>query len=426
MITVKYEAQPMAVKYEAQPMAEWEIANGIIVDEISAKEGLNIHIENSRIKSISDKTKDISRINLNGLYVYPGLINSHDHLLGSYLPKVGNNSPYLSWLAWDNDLKSSAVFAERQQLATEQLYLLGAYRHLLCGVTTIMDHIPHQINAPFIDTLPVKLIKNYKLSHSICSYSLGWGKNIKLEYADAERNNAPYVTHLAEGFDTESLESLALLENSEGLGSNSVLVHCLSFSDEDIRKIKQKNASVVWCPSSNLHIFKKTTDIKKFLDMGINVCLGTDNPLSGSLNIFAEIKIARDFFMQTYGEELPAKTIFKMLTTNAARALKVETSLGRIEAGKSADLLVLKNRFDDPWQNLCQAEMDDVRLVVIDGKPVYGDISLKSFFDLFGEDFEIIKIGSSEKIIKGSPGSLLESIYKTLGYKKNLAFLPIV
>ena len=41
--------------------------------------------------------------------VLPGLINAHDHLIGTFQPRVGFG-PYLNWLQWDNDLKRSAVF----------------------------------------------------------------------------------------------------------------------------------------------------------------------------------------------------------------------------------------------------------------------------------------------------------------------------
>ena len=161
------------------------------------------------------------------------------------------------------------------------------------------------------------------------------------------------------------------------------------------------------------------------LDEGINLCLGTENPLSGSLNIFAEIKTAREIYFKNYNEQLPARTIFKMLTSNPAKALR-QDNIGSVESGKTADLLVLANKTDDPYENLCQAELEDVRLVVINGKPVYGDIALKSLFELFHENYEIIKIGNSERLITGSPINLLDSVNRTLGYKKNLAFLPII
>ena len=79
----------------------------------------------------------------------PGLIDCHDHLLGTYLPRVGDRKPYLNWLVWDNDLKASPIYAEMQQIESADLYLLGEYRHLISGVTSVQDHIPHFVQDMF-------------------------------------------------------------------------------------------------------------------------------------------------------------------------------------------------------------------------------------------------------------------------------------
>ena len=69
------------------------------------------------------------------------------------------------------------------------------------------------------------------------------------------------------------------------------LVHGLAFSKDDIDLIKKRNANVVWCADSNLYMYEKTTDIGYLLEKGVNVSIGTDSPMSGSLNILEEMKI---------------------------------------------------------------------------------------------------------------------------------------
>src|SRR3990172_11796729 len=124
-------------------MSKWSISGGtILTPEKIIKKGV-IHISNGKIGKIT--TNDAaSQINIDAdkTVIVPGLINSHDHLLGTYYPKVGNG-PYLNWLPWDNDLKSSPVYEERQRIENRDLYLLGAYRNLISGVTLISDLIPH-------------------------------------------------------------------------------------------------------------------------------------------------------------------------------------------------------------------------------------------------------------------------------------------
>lgn len=114
-----------------------------------------------------------------------------------------------------------------------------------------------------------------------------------------------------------------------------------------------------------------------------------------------------------------------MVTSNPAKAFRIEKQLGSIEVGKIADLTILTRNFEDPYLNLCESDLNSIRLVLRDGLPVYGDISLKSFFEESGVPVEKICIDNSEKYLVASPGKLLESLVVSLGYKKDLAFFPV-
>ncbi|TGK12878.1 hydrolase [Leptospira fletcheri] len=407
---------------------EWEIINANAVTPSGVVEDASIRIKGGRILSIrkGKSTDSIPiRINLGGLFVYPGLINAHDHLLGSYLPKVGTNRPYTNWLPWDNDLKSSVIFAERQQLEPEQLYFLGSYKNLISGVTSVLDHVPHFVQEPFLDTAPVRILNRYTLSHSICSYSLGWGEGPTQEYEKAKRENLPYVTHIAEGFDEESENAVRTLQSLGALGEHTVLVHGLAFDGEDIKSVAKAKAHFVWCPESNLFTFGKTAEIRAILESGINVSLGTDSPFSGSLNLLQEIKNARSFFREKYGEDLDPKTVFQMVTSHPAKALRISEDLGSLEEGKIADLTVLSSDKTDAYEALCSADLGSVRLVVKEGVPLYGDLALKEFFDETGVIGREIRISETDKYLAGDPLGLVESVTRALGYKKDLAFFPV-
>ncbi|XDD50581.1 amidohydrolase family protein [Leptospira sp. WS92.C1] len=406
---------------------EYEIVNACIVTQDRLIPNGSIVVKNGIIHSLNPGGPPAGkrvRLNLNGLYVYPGLINSHDHLLSSYLPRVAPSKPYLNWLPWDNDLKSSIVFSERQQLEPEQLYLLGSFKNLISGVTAVQDHIPHFVQDPFVNSMPVRILNRYSLSHSICSYSLNWGDGPKEEYAKALKDDLPYITRIAEGFDSESRDSLKTLDKLGCLGEHTVLVHGVVLSESDIVLIAKKKANLVWCPEANLFLYERTTDIRDLIKHRINVCLGTDSSLCGSLNLLEEIRSARKFYQNEYGEDLSPKTLFEMVTTNPAKAFRIEKELGNIETGKKADLVIMTRNSEDPYVNLCESDLNSIRLVLRDGAPVYGDLSLESFFEESGAMVEKIRIGEADKYMIGSPGNLLESLGISLGYKKDLAFFP--
>jgi cytosine/adenosine deaminase-related metal-dependent hydrolase len=359
--------------------------------------------------------------------VYPGLINTHDHLQGNYLPPVGPKPGtfYLTWLPWDNDLKASETFAERSRLSREDLYYLSGYKCLFSGVTTVNDHFPHVLNNSILPTLPIRAIMEYCLSHEASSYDLKWGDGIKVEHEWAIKKQWPFITHLSEGFDDEAMRGVENLEKIGVLDDHCLLVHCIGFSDEDIQKVAKAGASISWCPASNMFMFNVTAKIKKFIKAGINVTLGTDSSATGSSNLLAEIHYARDLYRRLYGEDLPAKTIFEMVTINAAKAFKAEDRIGTLEEGKLADMLVLKGRIDDPFENLASASMEDVELLVLAGKPIYGEFRFLELLDeKIPQGYSKITVAGRPMFVIGDPAALYRTIRKKVNLKKVLDFLP--
>ncbi|MDP3177089.1 MAG: amidohydrolase family protein, partial [Spirochaetaceae bacterium] len=224
-------------------------------------------------------------------FVYPALINVHDHLRGNYLPRVGPppGSYYENWSYWDADLKSSAVFKERSAVTVAQMYLLGAYKNLFSGVATVNDHFPHELNSEHLQGLPIRAISEYCLAHECSSFELKWGDGLEIEHARAVERGWPFITHLEEGFDPESQDGVGILERAGCLDGRDLLVHCIGFSDEDIRKVKKAQSTVAWCPASNFFMFNVTCKIQKLLRAGVNVALGTDSTHTGSVNIMSEM-----------------------------------------------------------------------------------------------------------------------------------------
>lgn len=404
-------------------MKKWSITGMKILKSGKLIKNGTLSISNGKISDISnnDPGTGISLEIDNGVMV-PGLINSHDHLLGTYHPKVGNG-PYENWLPWDNDLKSSPVYQERQQIENRDLYLLGGYRNLLSGVTTVSDHIPHFVGDPFYNILPMKAIKNFALAHSIASFALQWGDGVAEEYKKATKSGIPFITHIAEGFDNETIDDLNTLDKKGGLGDHSVLVHGIAFSESDMQLIKKRNASVVWCCDSNIFMFNKTTNIKMLLDMGINVCIGTDSPMSGGENLLSEMKFDKNFFYEYYDEELPDELVLKMVTENPAKAFK-QKKLGYLKEGFVADLVVFNDQ-GSMASSVVSAELSDVKLVVIDGKPVYGEAEYSTLFDDLGIKYQQIVLDGVDKIIIGDLIGLLQRISRAVGFKKEFSFIPV-
>ena len=405
-------------------MFEYTLTKGVIVSP-----GAKIRTGAAGIKGgkISPASSALS-IDLRGnSCVYPSLINTHDHLQGNYRPPVGPppGTFYLTWLPWDSDLKSSDTFKERSKLSREDLYALSGYKCLFSGVTTVNDHFPKKFNSAILPTLPIRAIQKYAIEHECSSYDLKWGDGIEIEHERAVKNKWPFITHLCEGFDEEAMQGVQGLEKLGILDKHCLLIHCIAFSDEDIKKVAKAGASVSWCGFSNMFMFNVTAKIKKMLKAGVNVTIGTDSSATGSANLLAELKYDRELYRKMYGEDLGAKTMFEMITINAAKAFWMQDRIGTLETGKLADILVLKAGKDDPYENLVEASMEDIELLVLEGTPIYGELR---FLDIFGgklpDAYTQINVGGRPMFVKGDPAGLYAEARQKIGFKKELDYLP--
>jgi cytosine/adenosine deaminase-related metal-dependent hydrolase len=360
-------------------------------------------------------------------YIYPSLINTHDHLQGNYRPPVGPKpgNYYLTWQPWDNDLKASNMFKERSKLSREDLYALSGYKCLFSGVGTVNDHFLHNLNSQILPTLPIRAIQEYCIEHECTSYDLKWGDGIEIEHERAVQNKWPFITHLSEGFDEEAMHSIEKLESLKVLDNHCLFIHCIGFSDEDIKKVAKAGASVSWCGFSNMFMFNVTAKIRKMIKAGVNVTIGTDSSASGSANLLAELKYDRELYRSMYGEDLPAKKIFEMITYNAAKAFWMEDRIGTLDEGKLGDILILKARHDDPYENLVNASMKDIELLVLAGTPIYGETR---FMDIFRgalpSGYSQIKVSGRTMFVKGDPAGLYANIRGKVGFKKKLDYMP--
>ncbi|MFH0976837.1 MAG: amidohydrolase family protein [Spirochaetota bacterium] len=405
-------------------MSRWGITGLTAVTPENKIKNANIIINDNKIEKITrDRIQTPATFELENCVLSPGLINSHDHLLGTYYPKVGNG-PYENWLPWDNDLKSASVYEERQQIENRDLYLLGGYRNLISGVTNVSDHIPHFVQDPFIDILPTKVISRFAMAHSVASFALAWGDGIEAEHSLAVQKDIPFLTHCSEGFDQETRQDVKTLDRKRALSDHSVLVHGLSFSNDDIKLIKERGSSVVWCADSNMFMYNKTTNIRQLLEANVNVCIGTDSPMSGGVNLLHEIKFDRELYKKLYNKPLPEELIVKMVTMNAAKAFRLKET-GQIRPGQTADLVVFAGKKENPYDSIVSAELKDVLLVIINGKPAYGDKKFKPVFDHHKIKCQNIIIDGTEKIIIGDLKGLTERINRAVGFRKKFPFLPV-
>lgn len=59
------------------------------------------------------------------------------------------------------------------------------------------------------------------------------------------------------------------------------MAHCVWMEDEELRLLKDAQTGVSHCPSSNLNIHSGHCDVKRLLEHGLKVGLGTGEAIKG-------------------------------------------------------------------------------------------------------------------------------------------------
>ncbi|KAG8283590.1 hypothetical protein J6590_014112 [Homalodisca vitripennis] len=72
----------------------------------------------------------------------------------------------------------------------------------------------------------------------------------------------------------------------------TILAHCVHLQDSEMEMIKDARCSIAHCPSSNINLRSGVCNVRRLLDKGINVCLGTDVAGGNSSSILDEMRAA--------------------------------------------------------------------------------------------------------------------------------------
>ena len=133
--------------------------------------------------------------------------------------------------------------------------------------------------------------------------------------------------------------------------------HCMVTTKEDAAELAKQGTVIVLLPSTSFNLQKPYADIQMLLDAGSIIAVATDyNPGSCPCDdlLFTMRLASRE------GKLLPNE-VLAMCTINAAKALKLENTLGSLEANKQADFVVYEaDSFDEIIAGLDNPTITDV------------------------------------------------------------------
>jgi 5-methylthioadenosine/S-adenosylhomocysteine deaminase len=396
------------------------IRNATILDfkELSRRSGVDVHLEGNRVKRI--KPANGSRepppaageeeLDASGLYLIPGLVNTHCHAAMTLLRGAAEDCTVQDWF-------NRYIWRYERNLTAEDVYwgtLLGAAEMLLAGVTCVADHYFHMDRA----------WQAYRasgmradLAWAVFGTGEGWERQwaealaFSREYARRDPRltvslgpHSPYICpenflrtaadaaaelglklHIHVSEEPGQLErSLAekgrtpvqVLDSAGILRPGTVLAHAAAATEADLELIRERGAGVAHCAKTYLKLGGVHDLLLRALAAGVSVGLGTDGPASNStLGVFEAARCAAMMAKAARGDPRLARIGEVLPLCHRGGELLGLAGYGRIEEGSLADLVLLDPRTPamlpehDVFANILYSLGErNVHTVLVDGK----------------------------------------------------------
>jgi 5-methylthioadenosine/S-adenosylhomocysteine deaminase len=163
--------------------------------------------------------------------------------------------------------------------------------------------------------------------------------------------DVPLHTHLAEtSLEVENMRKeqgmpvIPYVKKQNLLEAKLLAAHCVHIDEGEMRSLQHAGAGVAHNPSSNLKLASGIAPVKRMLELGLKVGIGTDGPASNNdLDMFEEVRLTAFLAKGASGDPtaLPAQTALLMGTRQGAEALHIGDITGSLEPGKRADLILV-------------------------------------------------------------------------------------
>jgi 5-methylthioadenosine/S-adenosylhomocysteine deaminase len=406
------------------------IEGGTLLTMVEGKDPL----PNSRICISGDMIEDVS-IRENGpvpeanvviqaeaAIILPGLVNAHGHSPMTIFRGLADDLALKTWLF-------DRIFpAEAKYLNPDSVYwgcLLACLEMIASGTTTAVDsyffadEIVRAADRAGIRALVAQGVidfpapgvpdpkKNLDVGAAFLERWIGFSdlitpglfchspvtcsENTLREACDiSHRFGLPMQTHLSETQEeADEIRKKAQAEPAfylDGLGvldGNLIAAHAVHVSDEEIDLLSRREVKVAHCPESNMKLGSGIAPVAKMLTNGVTVGLGTDGCASNNnLDLLREMDTAAKLAKVAYRDPtlLDAESVVRMATIGGAHLIGLENTIGTIEEGKKADIVVISTdtphmtpTYNPHSQLVYAASGADVRDVIINGRVVYRD-----------------------------------------------------
>lgn len=374
--------------------------------------------DNNR-ENVVEGTDFDDTIDLKNKLLMPGFVNTHSHLPMTLMRGYGENLPLQEWL-FNRIFPFEACMNDEAGYVGTVLGLAEMIRFGTVSVTDSYDLPQGRIKAieeagikasisrmatkadgcKYVDSPAHReFVEIMKSHHNACDGRIKIHVGIHAEYTtDEEWVRDMAATAKEYGVQMELHLSETLKEHEECKGrhdgktpaeymcENGVFdvpctaAHCVFAEDSDIDIFRKKGVTVAMNPTSNLKLGSGIAPLKKFLEKGVRVTLGTDSVASNNnLNPLKEMNLAALLAKGVNNDPalVGTRDIIRVATVNGF-ASQGRVDCGEIKEGNRADFIVVDIDQPHMWPRhsmetniVYSMQGSDVRMTVVDGEVLY-------------------------------------------------------
>jgi 5-methylthioadenosine/S-adenosylhomocysteine deaminase len=316
----------------------------------------------------------------NGI-IMPGLINTHTHAAMTCFRGLADDLHLMTWL---NDY----IFPAEAKLNYEKVKtgaLLACAEMILSGTTCFADMylfedaVAEAAKAAGMRAVVGEVLYNFPSpSYGAIEEGFVYSENLIKKWKSdplitvavephspylcapdlltraSDLSNAyevPLIIHVAETqtevntiFESYGKTPIAHLADIGVLSPLLLACHCVAVTDKDIEQLASYDVKVSHNPESNMKLASGIAPVPQMMNAGICVGLGTDGCTSNNnIDMFLEMDTAAKIHKVNTLDPtvMDAKTVLKMATRDAAKALGLDGVTGSLVPGKKADIIII-------------------------------------------------------------------------------------
>jgi 5-methylthioadenosine/S-adenosylhomocysteine deaminase len=404
-----FEIEPRFTNDIAGPQIAHYALGGDVVTMNETRDVLNDHwvevLGDEIVGITATPPAGVPQVATGGL-IFPALIDAHNHPSYNVLGPIPFEHLYEYREEWRSDPLytdfSTQYYAIVDYGGTNaqrtNINKLAEVRAMAAGTATIQG--PNSYGHSYDDYAHegIGINNAHRWPPRIYHSTFPLSDSIALWQSRAAENWRRFVVHVAEGTNQVALDEFAAWQARVPLDERTTIIHGTALGAPEWAAMAAAGSHLVWSPESNIMLYGATTDVPGALAAGVNVALAPDWTESGTNDMLAEMKIARDWSDTHWGSLLTPQMLAEMVTVNAADALGMSDIRGSIQPGLRAEFMVIPGDAAAPYDALLAAEPADVMLTVISGRPGYGDAALMNQFPLLSMVEDITIAGMPKRL----------------------------